>query len=91
MLQDGQRFSQARLAKAEANKNYIASHTRESKKSWAETLRDLRNRGLEAPMVAAGDGALGLWGRPGRGLSHHRAPTISTSFAERQNLTMMVP
>jgi len=34
---------------------------RESKESWAETLRDLRNRGLEAPMVAAGDGALGLW------------------------------
>jgi putative transposase len=34
---------------------------RESKDSWAETLRDLRNRGLEAPMLAAGDGALGLW------------------------------
>ena len=34
---------------------------RESKESWTETLRDLRNRGLEAPMVAAGDGALGLW------------------------------
>jgi len=34
---------------------------RESKDSWAETLRDLRNRGLEAPMVATGDGALGLW------------------------------
>jgi transposase-like protein len=34
---------------------------RESKESWAETLRDLRNRGLEAPMAAMGDGALGLW------------------------------
>ena len=34
---------------------------RESKESWVETLRDLCNRGLEAPMVAAGDGALGLW------------------------------
>ena len=34
---------------------------RESKKSWAEMLRDLRNRGLEAPLVATGDGALGLW------------------------------
>ena len=34
---------------------------RESKESWAETLRDLCSRGLEAPMVAAGDGALGLW------------------------------
>ena len=34
---------------------------RESTESWAETLRDLHNRGLEAPLVAAGDGALGLW------------------------------
>ena len=34
---------------------------RESKESWAEVLRDLRNRGLEAPLTATGDGALGLW------------------------------
>jgi len=34
---------------------------RESKASWSETLRDLRNRGLEAPLAATGDGALGLW------------------------------
>jgi len=34
---------------------------RESTESWAETLRDLRDRGLEAPLVGAGDGALGLW------------------------------
>jgi len=34
---------------------------RESKDSWAEMLRDLGNRGLEAPMAATGDGALGLW------------------------------
>lgn len=34
---------------------------RESKESWGETLRDLRSRGLEAPLVAVGDGALGLW------------------------------
>jgi len=34
---------------------------RESKESWAEVLRDLRNRGLETPLVATGDGALGLW------------------------------
>ena len=33
----------------------------ESKDSWLETLRDLRNRGLEAPFIATGDGALGLW------------------------------
>jgi putative transposase len=34
---------------------------RESKESWAEMLRDLRNRGLEAPLTATGDGVLGLW------------------------------
>ena len=34
---------------------------RESTESWAEVLRGLRDRGLCAPMVAIGDGALGLW------------------------------
>lgn len=34
---------------------------RESTESWASVLRDLRERGLSAPLVAIGDGALGLW------------------------------
>ena len=34
---------------------------RESSQSWADVLRDLRERGLERPMVAVGDGALGIW------------------------------
>jgi transposase-like protein len=34
---------------------------RESKESWAGVLRDLRGRGLEAPILAVGDGALGFW------------------------------
>jgi transposase-like protein len=34
---------------------------RESTESWKGVLRDLRDRGLEAPLLAAGDGALGLW------------------------------
>ena len=34
---------------------------RESTASWAGVLRDLRERGLVAPLVAVGDGALGLW------------------------------
>jgi transposase-like protein len=34
---------------------------RESTASWAGVLRDLRERGLAAPLVAVGDGALGLW------------------------------
>jgi len=35
---------------------------RESTVAWAETLRSLKERGLqEAPLLAIGDGALGLW------------------------------
>ncbi len=35
---------------------------RESTESWSELLRDLKRRGMRAPMVAIGDGALGFWG-----------------------------
>jgi putative transposase len=34
---------------------------RESTESWAGVLRSLRDRGLATPLVAIGDGALGLW------------------------------
>ena len=34
---------------------------RESKDSWAALLGDLRDRGLNAPVLAIGDGALGFW------------------------------
>ena len=34
---------------------------RESTASWADVLRKLRARGLQAPLLAVGDGALGLW------------------------------
>jgi putative transposase len=34
---------------------------RESKDSWAALLRDLRHRGMRAPVLAVGDGALGFW------------------------------
>jgi transposase-like protein len=34
---------------------------RESAESWAGVLRDLRERGLAAPLLAIGDGGLGLW------------------------------
>jgi transposase-like protein len=35
---------------------------RESTESWLTLLRDLRDRGLAAPQLAVGDGALGFWG-----------------------------
>ena len=39
----------------------IADGYRESHESWAELLRGLKKRGLKAPTVAVGDGALGFW------------------------------
>jgi len=39
----------------------VADGYRESKDSWAALLRDLRHRGMRAPVLAVGDGALGFW------------------------------
>jgi transposase-like protein len=40
----------------------VADGYRESTDSWAEVLRSLRDRGVAAPVLAVGDGALGFWG-----------------------------
>jgi putative transposase len=40
----------------------VADGYRESTESWADLLRDLKRRGMRAPMLAVGDGALGFWG-----------------------------
>ncbi len=34
---------------------------RESAESWSDLLRDLKKRGMQAPVLAVGDGALGFW------------------------------
>ena len=39
----------------------LADGHRESTESWADLLRDCRRRGMRAPVLAAGDGALGFW------------------------------
>ena len=39
----------------------VADGQRESGDAWAELLRDCRHRGMRAPVVLVGDGALGLW------------------------------
>jgi putative transposase len=39
----------------------VADGARESTDDWAELLRDCRRRGMDAPVVMVGDGALGLW------------------------------
>jgi transposase-like protein len=39
----------------------LADGYRESTESWADALRSLKDRGLSAPVLAVGDGALGFW------------------------------
>ena len=39
----------------------ISDGYRESTESWQSVLRDLKGRGMQAPVVAVGDGALGFW------------------------------
>jgi len=49
---------------ADGQKELIALEDgyRESHESWAALLRDLKDRGMMAPVLAVGDGALGFWG-----------------------------
>jgi transposase-like protein len=39
----------------------LAEGYRESTGSWADLLRDCARRGMRAPILAVGDGALGFW------------------------------
>ncbi|NJO03946.1 MAG: IS256 family transposase [Bacteroidia bacterium] len=64
------RFSDNRLctlvvigATEDGHKELIAveSGYRESEESWKTLLRDLRDRGMQSPALAIGDGALGFW------------------------------
>jgi len=50
-------------ARADGTKELIAVEDgyRESAESWKTVLRDLKRRGMRAPVVAVGDGALGFW------------------------------
>jgi len=40
----------------------LESGYRESTESWASLLRDLKQRGMNCPQMATGDGNLGFWG-----------------------------
>jgi putative transposase len=50
-------------ARPDGTKELIAVEDgyRESTESWCAVLRDLRRRGMRAPVLAVGDGALGFW------------------------------
>lgn len=49
--------------RADGSKELLAIEDgyRESTQSWSSVLRDLRDRGMKAPLLAIGDGALGFW------------------------------
>ncbi|MCX2971202.1 MULTISPECIES: IS256 family transposase [Streptomyces] len=49
--------------RADGTKELIAMSDgyRESADSWADLLRDCQRRGMRAPVLAVGDGALGFW------------------------------
>ena len=49
--------------RADGTKELIAltDGHRESSESWADLLRDCKRRGMRAPVLAVGDGALGFW------------------------------
>lgn len=50
-------------ARPDGSKELVAVEDgyRESAESWATVLRELKRRGMVAPLVAVGDGALGFW------------------------------
>jgi transposase-like protein len=49
--------------RADGHKELVAltDGFRESSESWADLLRDCKRRGMLAPVLAVGDGALGFW------------------------------
>ncbi len=49
--------------RADGTKELVAIEDghRESTESWADLLRSCKRRGMHAPVLAAGDGALGFW------------------------------
>lgn len=49
--------------RADGTKELVAIEDgyRESTESWAALLRDCKRRGMRAPVVMVGDGALGMW------------------------------
>jgi transposase-like protein len=51
----------------------LADGYRESGESWADLLRDCKRRGMRAPVLAVGDGALGFWAALGEVFPETRA------------------
>ena len=55
---------------------------RESAGSWADLLRDAKRRGMTAPMVMVGDGALGMWSALGEVFPETRVQRCWVHYVE---------
>ena len=64
----------------------ISDGYRESTESWADLLRDCRRRGMTAPVLAVGDGALGFWKAV-----REVFPTLVSSVAGGTSRPMFLP
>ena len=62
----------------------ISDGERESTQSWADVLRDLRRRGMTAPVIAVGDGALGFWAALRDVFPETRAQRCWVHYVERR-------
>jgi hypothetical protein len=62
---------------------------RESAEAWADLLRDCKRRGMRAPVLAIGDGALGSGRPPGR-CSRRPGPSAA-GFTKRRCLKAPLP
>jgi transposase-like protein len=62
----------------------LADGYRESTGSWADLLRDAARRGMRAPVLAVGDGALGFWAALGEVFPTTRAQRCWFHYAEQR-------
>ena len=63
---------------------------REAAESWADLLRDCRRRGMRAPVLAAGDGALGISGARCARCSRRPASSVA-GFHKISNVLAALP
>ena len=69
----------------------ISDGHRESIESWADVLRDLKRRGMTAPVLAVGDGALGILGSPLRRVSRdHPRPVLGAQVGQRHECASQI-
>jgi hypothetical protein len=69
----------------EAGVNVRIAELTDQREAWAGLLRGCARRGIRAPMLAVGDGALGFWKALGEVLPETREQRASTRTARRRD------